>query len=286
MQTVRFPTPYRGKNKTLSDFDLILKCRKPLCPQQAMLREIYCPLHSPTVKKRCGLCEKHVRLVNSRYCASCDAAQDDMLFEPTRGYREEVICGALEDYMLELTGEVVGATDRPRPVVQGVEVVDWVAMKAHLGEGFADVRSDRWWQRFHIVILAECDENQHKSYDLDREVARDRTMREFGSRFVKGCPSMAPTAVVLLRVNPDEYMDSDGVKHRSCFQRVTFAADSRGHMQETYFEHFEEELFERMNIMQTTLQGILDQIETGELNGSVCHVVKLFFDGFNSSSHS
>jgi hypothetical protein len=73
--------------------------------------------------------------------------------------------------------------------------------------GCSKRRPDIYIDKYTHVIIIECDENQHKNYNITCE--NKRTMElfiDFGNR-----------PIVLIRFNPDSYIDENGKKFKSCF---------------------------------------------------------------------
>ena len=56
-------------------------------------------------------------------------------------------------------------------------------------------------------IIIECDEYQHKSYDISCELARIHKIQEALNR-----------PIIMIRFNPDEYIDLNNKKIKSCFK--------------------------------------------------------------------
>jgi hypothetical protein len=63
-------------------------------------------------------------------------------------------------------------------------------------------------EKYTHVIIVECDEEQHKSYDTTCETQRINDIyTDLGDR-----------PIVLIRFNPDAYTDSSHTKHSTCFK--------------------------------------------------------------------
>ena len=73
--------------------------------------------------------------------------------------------------------------------------------------GCSKRRPDVLIEKYTHVIIIECDEEQHKSYDTTCETQRINDIyTDLGDR-----------SIVLIRFNPDSYIDSNKQKHSTCF---------------------------------------------------------------------
>ncbi len=97
-------------------------------------------------------------------------------------------------------------------VVNEFPRVTWICDR-RVSNGCSARRPDLLCDLGDQVLMVEIDENQHGSYDCSCE---NKRLMEL-SRDVDHRP------LVVIRFNPDEYVDRDGVKHPSCF-----GVDGRG----------------------------------------------------------
>jgi hypothetical protein len=92
------------------------------------------------------------------------------------------------------------------------ESVTWIYNK-RVSNGCSKYQPDLLCDLGDQVLMVEIDENQHATYDCSCENKRLMELsRDIGHR-----------PLVVIRFNPDKYVDAHGVKHTSCF-----GVDGRG----------------------------------------------------------
>jgi len=76
------------------------------------------------------------------------------------------------------------------------------------GDGLCfNIRPDIMIHLNTYSIIVECDEYQHKSYEIQCDISRTHKIQEALNR-----------SIIMIRFNPDEYIDLDKKKIKSCFK--------------------------------------------------------------------
>lgn len=105
------------------------------------------------------------------------------------------------------------------------------------------------------IIIVEVDEEQHKTKDPQDELERKRIIMEDLQEYQK--QNGLQTKVKIIRFNPDEYTDNNGIYHRSCWQCITLDDD---------------ENIRRLSVLKDT---ILERNNTDNIQE-----IKLFYDDY------
>ena len=120
--------------------------------------------------------------------------------------------------------------------------------------GSSKKRPDCYFRFGNYIIIVEIDENQHRAYNCDD----DRSIQLLQD---------AGMNLLFIRFNPDGYIDSDGVKHPSCFRNTINGVKLDTKM--------EKEWDNRLSMLgfyiQYYIEGVPDRMLT---------VKKLFYDGY------
>ena len=111
-------------------------------------------------------------------------------------------------------------------------------------------------------IIIECDENQHKSYEIQCDISRTHKIQEALNR-----------PILMIRFNPDEYVDSNKKKIKSCFK-----IDTKIGL--TIIPKDQEELWNnRLNKLKDTI------IENLNINlEEPIKLIKLFYDNYKENN--
>jgi len=119
---------------------------------------------------------------------------------------------------------------------------------------------------FSIVI--ECDEFQHKAYDTECENKRMMQLFEdLGSR-----------PLVMIRFNPDAYVNDEDEKVGTCFKPLTTGEDAN---RRRFYDIQEEEWEYRCQVLKGV---IVNYLEEDGFPLQEITVIKLFYDGYSASS--
>ena len=123
--------------------------------------------------------------------------------------------------------------------------------------GCSKRRPDVLIERYTHVVIIECDEEQHKSYDTTCETQRINDIyTDLGDR-----------SIVLIRFNPDSYIDSNKQKHSTCFNYhkrfgVPYIVD------QTKWE-------DRLNTLKSRIEHHINNIPN-----DLVTIEHLFYDGY------
>ncbi len=107
-------------------------------------------------------------------------------------------------------------------------------------------------------IVIECDENQHKNYECENK----RTMQLF--------EDLGSRPLILIRFNPDGYIDSNNNKLEGCFKPLTKIEDVH---KKKFYDLNEGEWTRRMDILEKVIREKIN-IPSKEIDE-----IKLFYDG-------
>lgn len=116
----------------------------------------------------------------------------------------------------------------------------------------------------NLRLVIEFDEEQHNSYSIESERLRDKDIVDV---FQLQLP------IVFIRFNPDEYVDSDGVSHPSCFDDFVRTAGTYSINRTEWNTRFE--------MLLTTLRHYLFDTDPDTLDWATQHI--LFYDAWNNS---
>lgn len=113
-------------------------------------------------------------------------------------------------------------------------------------------RPDIFIERYTHIIIIECDEYQHRYYECENKRMME-LFEDAGSR-----------PLVMIRFNPDSYIDKDEMKVISCFTR----SKDKGML-----ELFEPEWNRRIQLLTDTIDKYLENLPEQEIT-----LVKLFYN--------
>lgn len=119
------------------------------------------------------------------------------------------------------------------------------------------------------VLIVEVDEDSHRGYMCSKEREREES-------FVR---QAAPLTVIIIRLNPDKYIDFDGKTHPSCFHRSDKESIiSVNPRQQKQWDN-------RLNELKNTIKNVLnpESVLPPKQEDRPCLMIELFYD--NISDH-